>query len=312
VLLAGALIAALAFTPTPYWIVAPGSAVDLSQAVAVDGHSPGTDRFLLTDVTVQRATALTLAAGLLPDVRLVREDALVPRGVPLHVYDRALSDAMDESQDVAAVVAERAAGLRVADPPQRFFVGAVLASAPSALVLQQGDEVLSLCGRPVSTSSQIADLLAPLPSGASVPITVRRGGQVLGLRVKTTRIAGATKLGIAIETRTSHPDLPVPVRFSVDNITGSSGGLMFALQIYAALRGDRRHVGISIAGTGTIAPDGSVGPIEGTQQKLVAAKRAGARIFLVPRENAAEISADPDVRVVPVGTFRDALRALST
>jgi PDZ domain-containing protein len=85
---------------------------------------------------------------------------------------------------------------------------------------------------------------------------------------------------------------------------------MFALQIYGALRGDHRRPGTSIAGTGTIAADGSVGPIDGALQKLIAAKRAGARVFLVPKANAAEIAEERAVRVVPVGSFRDALAAL--
>ena len=127
---------------------------------------------------------------------------------------------------------------------------------------------------------------------------------MLALTVRTTQLGGQTKLGVAVETRTARPDLPVPVRFSVDNISGSSGGLMFALQIYAALHGEHRGAGTSIAGTGTIAPDGSVGPIEGTEQKLIAAKRAGASVFLVPKENAADIASDEESTTTTEGAIR--------
>jgi PDZ domain-containing protein len=301
---------ALGYIPTPYWIIAPGSAVDLSKAVAVDGHAPPTDRFLLTDVTVQHATALTLVAGLLPGFRLVRQDTLIPRDVPVRVYDRVLADAMNESQDVAAVVAERAAGLRVADPPNHVYVGDILPASNAAKALRAGDEVISVGTRRITEPSQILGVVGPLAPGVAVPIAVRRGRTVMELQVRTMHLSQGTRLGIALETRAERPSLPVPVRFSLDNISGSSGGLMFALAIYSALRGDRRHEGTSIAGTGTIASDGSVGPIEGTLQKLIAAKRAGARIFLVPRENAAEIASERDVRIVPVGSFREALAAL--
>lgn len=290
--------------------MAPGSALDLSQAVAVDGHGPGTDRFYLTDVTVQRATALMLPLGLLPGVELVRDDALIPRGVPVRVYDRVLSDAMDESEAVAAVVAERAAGLHVSDPPKHMYVAAVLPSSAAAAVLQPGDEILSMRGRPITAPSQITAIVAPLQPWTVVPISVRRGSERLALAVRATRIEGAVRLGITLEARSEYPDLPVAVRFNVGTISGSSGGLMLALAVYGALRGDRGRVGQTIAGTGTIAPDGSIGPIEGTKQKLIAAKRAGARVFLVPRENAADIASERDVRVVPVGTFSDALAAL--
>jgi predicted S18 family serine protease len=43
---------------------------------------------------------------------------------------------------------------------------------------------------------------------------------------------------------------------------------------------------------------------------LIAAKRAGVTVFLVPRANAADIASERGVRVVPVGTFSDALAAL--
>ncbi len=290
--------------------MAPGNALDLSQAVAVEGHGPGADRFYMTDVTVQRATALTLPLGLLPGVQLVREDALIPRGVPARVYDRVLSDAMDDSESAAAIVAERAAGLRVADPRKHIYVGAVLPSSAAARVLQPGDEILKIQGKPIDSPSQVSAIVARLEPWTTVPITVRRGASVLTLAVRTTRIDDAVRLGIALEARSERPDLPVPVRFNVGAISGSSGGLMMALAVYGALRGERGRAGEAIAGTGTIAPDGSVGPIEGTRQKLIAAKRAGVHVFLVPRANAADIASERDVRVVPVESFRDALAAL--
>jgi PDZ domain-containing protein len=302
----------LGFTPTPFWIIAPGSAVDLSRAVAVDGHAPPTDRYLLTDVTVERATGLTILEGLVPGFRVVKQETLIPRGVPTRVYDRVLAEAMDESQDVAAVVAERAAGLRVADPPGRVYIGDILPSSRAMGALRVGDEILSVRRKRITSLSQVLGLIAPLAPGVAVPIVVRRNRNIVDVAVRTQHLPQGTRLGIALEQRTARPALPVPVRFTLDNISGSSGGLMFALQIYGALRGDRTRPGTSIAGTGTIASDGSVGPIEGTLQKLIAAKRAGARIFLVPKANAPEIASEREVRIVPVGSFRDAVAALQS
>ena len=83
---------------------------------------------------------------------------------------------------------------------------------------------------------------------------------------------------------------------------------MFAVEIYAALHG--LPGGVAVAGTGTLRSDGRVGRIEGTRQKLLAAKRAGARVFFVPRANFTDVADERDVRVVPVDTFAGALRAL--
>jgi PDZ domain-containing protein len=58
--------------------------------------------------------------------------------------------------------------------------------------------------------------------------------------------------------------------------------------------------------------DGTVGPIGGIADKIVAAQRVGADVFLVPAENMeAARSADAgDMRLVSVGSFDDALTAL--
>jgi PDZ domain-containing protein len=85
---------------------------------------------------------------------------------------------------------------------------------------------------------------------------------------------------------------------------------MLALQVYTTLRPDRSHADRLIAGTGTLAEDGSVGAIEGAKQKLIAAEHVGASMFLVPRGNYAEVAKEQSIRVVPVGSFKEALKVL--
>src|SRR5579884_2870290 len=140
----------------------------------------------------------------------------------------------------------------------------------------------------------------------------RRGGHgaVKEVEVPTIATKDGTRFGILVGARYAKPKLPIPVRYRLGNISGSSGGLMFALDIYRTLRPKARIVASKIAGTGTIAYDGSVGPIEGAAQKLIAAKRAGVRLFLCPKENYREIAGEQGVRIVPVGSFKEALRAI--
>ena len=85
---------------------------------------------------------------------------------------------------------------------------------------------------------------------------------------------------------------------------------MFALEIYRTLRPGRQAGSERIAGTGTIAYDGSVGPIEGAAQKVVAARNAGAKLFLVPDENYNEVAGTPGIRIIPVKDFAQALKAI--
>ena len=130
--------------------------------------------------------------------------------------------------------------------------------------------------------------------------------------VPTIRYGDRTALGAYLTTIYQRPHIPVAVAFHLPAVSGSSGGLMFALDIYRRLRPSALHETQPVAGTGTVAYDGSVGPIEGASQKVIAARRAGAKIFLVPQENYKEVASTPGIRVIPVSTFRQALHALGS
>ena len=97
------------------------------------------------------------------------------------------------------------------------------------------------------------------------------------------------------------------------DVGGPSAGLMFSLGIYDKLTPGDLTGGKFIAGTGTITPEGQVGPIGGIQQKMGAARRAGATIFLTPTQNCADaVASDPKgLRLVRVDTMHGALQALS-
>ena len=66
-----------------------------------------------------------------------------------------------------------------------------------------------------------------------------------------------------------------------------------------------------IAGSGTMDSEGRVGEVGGIQEKLAAAARDRATIFLLPRNNCSDVTAAPaGVRVVPVESLAGATKAL--
>jgi PDZ domain-containing protein len=90
---------------------------------------------------------------------------------------------------------------------------------------------------------------------------------------------------------------------------------MFALGIIDKIRTEEDLTGGKIiAGTGTINDLGEVGPIGGIPQKLVGAKNAGAKYFLVPAGNCEEAvrNAQSGLPMARVGTLDEALSALET
>ena len=63
--------------------------------------------------------------------------------------------------------------------------------------------------------------------------------------------------------------------------------------------------------TGEVSLAGSVRGVGGVVEKLYAARQAGMRAMVLPRENAREIEAELEgIEIVPVGTVAEALAAL--
>ncbi|MET9519311.1 S16 family serine protease [Streptomyces sp. NPDC002994] len=108
----------------------------------------------------------------------------------------------------------------------------------------------------------------------------------------------------------------VKVDLNLADIGGPSAGLLFSLGIVNKLDGDGSGGdltgGRNIAGTGTITSGGDVGPVGGVPLKTQAARRDGATVFLVPKDECSQAQAElPDgLRLVPVTTLKDAVRAL--
>ena len=93
---------------------------------------------------------------------------------------------------------------------------------------------------------------------------------------------------------------------------GPSAGLMFATGIVDKLTPEDLTAGGHVAGTGTIDPDGNVGPVGGIRQKLAGARDAGAELFVMPERHCAEAQGHvPDgLTVVPVTTLTEAVDAI--
>ena len=127
-------------------------------------------------------------------------------------------------------------------------------------------------------------------------------------------------IGAGLNFLSSHPEFGVPsdqlieenINFDVKRTGGPSGGMIFALGVIELLTPidilDGRH----ISGSGTITIDGKVGPIGGINEKIQAAFKAGATLFLAPFGNRDEITNVPEgVKVVIVATLDDAMKALT-
>lgn len=96
---------------------------------------------------------------------------------------------------------------------------------------------------------------------------------------------------------------------------GGSAGLITTLELIHQFGEKDLIRGRTIAGTGTINIDGTVGPIGSVEQKILAAKQAGAEICFIPLDNRLRLSKNfieklQPMSVISVSNVREALQAL--
>lgn len=304
--------------PSDSYVFLPDRAHPVAPLVSVPGGKTPRDGggIYYVDVFVRKASWLE---RLFPSIRegatIVPASVVQAPGVSEKAQHTEDLRAMSRSQEVAAAVALRALGYKVVARPTGVLVEDVARNAPVAGKLFPTDVIVSVDGRRVRTAKELRAILGSRPVGTTFRIVVQRGGaltRVSGKTIADPTQAGRPILGI-FAGQAASVRLPVNVRIDAGDVGGPSAGLAFALDILEQLGRDVDH-GRRVAATGEIELDGTVTPIGGVEQKTIGVRRAGIQVFLVPAgENAAEARRYAHgVRIVPVKTFQQALRALAT
>ncbi len=242
-----------------------------------------------------------------------REEQFPPDQTVEQVQARNAKD-FQESQSASEVAA-----LRYLDYPEVVYVGTIPEGSPSADVLDPQDRIVAVDDRPVTTFDSLRAILLTTAPGDVATVTVERtaaDGTTGDVDAEVTLASNAESgsqgfLGISAVQRPVAP-FSIANALADSGIGGPSAGLMFTLGLLDRLTPGDLASGHFIAGTGTIDENGTVGPIGGIVLKLIAARDAGATVFLVPDQNCAEaLTRVPDgLTLVKVGSLDDAMSAL--
>jgi PDZ domain-containing protein len=172
-----------------------------------------------------------------------------------------------------------------------------------------GDVLVSVDGRKIHGREEANRALDAIPAASAARMTIRHEGKPVDLELRRRRCAGAERplFGIAVTD-----NFPFDVDISGGGIGGPSAGLMLALGLYDRLTDGDLAGGHTVAGTGSLDLDGNVLPVGGVEDKVRAARAAGADVFLIPEDNLPEVgSVASGMRLLPVATFEDAVSALT-
>ena len=324
-LVGGVLFVALfliaAFLRVPYVIESPGPTLNTlatddrgNAIIVIKGRAvnPTTGHLNLTTVGLDsnRVTAFGALIGWLQHDRVVvPRSSVYPPGQSEEQVNKADTEQFVESQSDATAAAFCELGY-----PSGLGVVGVLDNTGAKGVLQPFDELISLDGQSIDTQAKVAAVLAKQTPGTTVQIQIKRAGVAKTVSVtlsKPAEGAAGARIGVSVGPQCFAPfqvDLGL-----ADQIGGPSAGLMFALGIMEKVGPTDLTTGRFIAGTGEIhAPDGKVLPIGGIQLKMIAARRAGATIFLAPQDNCGDVrGATPKgLTVIKVTSLHDAVQDL--
>lgn len=310
---------------TPWVVFSPGPVVDTlgsvdgRQVVAVSGRTtyPSSSVLDMTTVTTTLpGTTVDLWEDLAAWVDPHRD--LEPHGL---IYPDAQTDteAAQQGQQQMATAQSSAVLAAAAELhlPLEAQVASVVDGSPAAGRLRPGDIVLTVDGTPTGSAAAVVTRVHAVEPGAVLVLRVRRATAVLTVKVTSAHGPGGASgvpttspyLGIGLQDATTAVTADIDLG---QKIGGPSAGTMFALAIVDKLTPGSLAGSTHVAGTGTIAADGTVGVIGGIRQKIAGARAAGATVFLAPAGNCdqAVTAGVSGIRVVRIATLAGAVTAL--
>lgn len=326
-ILIGVIIAAvLNFIKLPYYVTKPGMATELEPIIEVDGGYEEEGSFSLTTVGFGRANIFSYTlANILPYHELLPLEDVVQEGESDDDYLNRQMHMMESSQESAVSLAYEKAGKKVDYKFHGIYVMQVVDGMPSEGKLKAGDRIFKVDGKEFKTAEEFIAYVGQKKKGDKINVTYDRNGKEGKTEITAAEFPdNKKKVGIGISLVTDRELITDPeISLDTNNIGGPSAGLMMTLEIYNQLTKEDYTKGYNIAGTGTIDENGTVGPIGGISQKIVAADKSGAEIFFAPNQNGIAASnykeaaatakdIETDMKIVPIDTFDDAVDYLKT
>ena len=254
-----------------------------------------------------------------PSYDLYPKELILPDGVTPQELSEISIQNMRTSENVAIAVALKNIGYEIETKGEGVAVVGLLDDSPVKNKLKKGDLLNSINNVQIFSATEFISTLRTYSIGETVSIGLIRvvDGVSEQLFIETTLIEhveykGEPMVGFLATTVNERFDFPFAIDIKTGNVGGPSAGLMMALNVYNNLIPEDITNSMVVAGTGTIEIDGSVGPVGGIKQKIIAAKRAGAELILVPVANFEEAKPfeTDDTAIIAVESFDDALSVI--
>ncbi|MBM7643611.1 SepM family pheromone-processing serine protease [Streptococcus loxodontisalivarius] len=311
---ASILLLAAVFVPLPYYVEMPGGAFNIAQVLTVnDKEDSESGSYEFVAVSQVRATFAWLVyawATPFTDITTVEETT---GDYSQEDYIRINQFYMETSQNTAIYQALTLAGKTVSLDYQGVYVLSVSDDSTFKGVLNIADTVTGVNSQTFSSSEELIAFVSDLDLGSEVTVQYTSGGEskeATGKIIELSNGKNGIGIGLVDHTSVSSDD---KITFHTGSVGGPSAGLMFTLDIYDQVSSEDLRKGRTIAGTGTINMDGTVGEIGGIDKKVVSAAKSGATIFFAPAgdnyKDAVKAAKEygTDMKIVKVSTVQEAI-----
>jgi len=311
-----AVLILLNLIPTPYFLVIPGQAINLSENITVEnGEKDAKGQFLLTSTAIIKANLLLYIYGFFdPNIDLKNRDDEMLLNMDQKDYINIMEKLMQESQMISKVVAIRKAGYSPEISGRGILINGILDNSPAKNKLLPGDVIIKIDEQPIHTLEEFSEIIRSYSSRQMVRITFFRNNSTYSTSISLIELPGADDktgrigIGVYTETKDLQCRFPLEIEINLEKMKGPSAGLMIALEVLNQLTENDLSSSLLIAGTGNLSMDGGITEVDGIKQKIVSAKKHKADVFLVPQKNYPEaLKFGRGIKIIPVDDFDDVI-----
>lgn len=296
----------------PYYILAPGGTINITNRVVMEDYKKeenGSINMLYVSEYDGTPASLLMAKIKNYDIESNKERQI--SNETIKEINKRNKIMRDNSLDIATMVAYTEAGKKINIKNRKNVVVATTIDNG----LEIGDEIITVDNIKCEEVEDIKKQINRKEENDIITFKILRENKEKEIKSKVL-LEGTNKIvGAVIITEYDYEINPqIDIKFK-NSESGASGGLMLALTIYNAITEDDIIKGRTIAGTGTISLDGTVGEIDGIKYKIMGAAKNKVDIVFVPSANYEEAIMTKNkykynLEIVRVDTFKEAIEYL--
>ena len=296
----------------PYYIMAPGGTINITDRVVMEDYKKdnnGSINMLYVSEYEGTPASILMAKLRNYDIESNKERQISNESVK--EINRRNTIMRDNSLDIATMVAYRESGKEITIKEKKNIV--IARTLDNGL--EVGDIILSVDGMSCDDVSEIKKVINRKEEGEYVTFKILRNNKEKEIKSKIVLSENTKVVGVVIITEYDYDISPkIDIKFK-NSESGSSGGLMLTLTIYNAINDEDIIKNRKIAGTGTISSDGTVGEIDGVKYQIMGAAREKVDVVFVPTANYEEAvmvnnKYKYNLNIVRVDSFKETIEYL--